>query len=97
MEKLRIRKNALTFDDFVPMAVAALEQERLTHRRWCNYADQVIVDEYQDINYGQQRLIELLAGDRADIMVCGDDSQTLFEWRGARPQYIIRTTKARLA
>jgi DNA helicase II / ATP-dependent DNA helicase PcrA len=48
------------------------------------------VDEYQDINRGQQRLIELLMGDKADAMVVGDDDQTIYEWRGARPNYILQ-------
>ena len=49
----------------------------------------MIVDEYQDVNFGQQRLIELLAGSQADVMVVGDDDQTIYEWRGARPNYIL--------
>jgi DNA helicase-2/ATP-dependent DNA helicase PcrA len=89
-EKHRARKNALTYDDFIPLTVAILETEQSVSRRWCNRADHVIVDEYQDVNYGQQRLIELLAGQRADAMVIGDDDQTIYEWRGARPNYIIR-------
>lgn len=89
-EKLRLRKNALTFDDFIPMAVGILEHERSVNQEWCNRADHLIVDEYQDVNYGQQRLIELLAGRRADVMMVGDDDQTIYEWRGARPTYIIR-------
>ncbi|MEN9225953.1 MAG: UvrD-helicase domain-containing protein [Thermostichus sp. DRC_bins_24] len=40
-------------------------------------------DEYQDVNFGQQRLIELLAGTRAEVMLVGDDDQTIYEWRGA--------------
>jgi DNA helicase-2/ATP-dependent DNA helicase PcrA len=48
------------------------------------------VDEYQDINLGQQTLIELLAGEQADVMVVGDDDQTIYEWRGARPNYILK-------
>ena len=54
-----------------------------------NRFDFVIVDEYQDVNYGQQVMLELLAGTRADVMVVGDDDQTIYEWRGARPQYIL--------
>jgi len=89
-ERLRLRKNALTFDDFVPMAVGILEHERSVSQEWCTRADHIVVDEYQDVNYGQQRLVELLAGQRADVMVVGDDDQTIYEWRGARPNYIIR-------
>jgi DNA helicase-2/ATP-dependent DNA helicase PcrA len=83
-EQMRRRKNALTFDDFVPLAVKILQNNRGPGK------SHIIVDEYQDINYGQQRLIELLAGNRADVMVVGDDDQTIYEWRGARPTYIIR-------
>ncbi len=81
---------ALTFDDFIPLAVQFLESETYAQQRWCGDLRFVIVDEYQDVNYGQQRLIELLAGDNADVMVVGDDDQTIYEWRGARPNYIIQ-------
>jgi len=88
-EELRLQRSALTFDDFVPMAIGALENETSLQDQWCRY-EYVIVDEYQDVNYGQQRLIELVAGSGADIMVVGDDDQTIYEWRGARPNYILR-------
>lgn len=93
-EQLRIKEGGITYDDFVPIAVGVLEHEVRVGQRWRNQTDFVIVDEYQDINYGQQRLIELLAGTRADIMVVGDDDQTIYEWRGARPNYILREFRA---
>lgn len=89
-ELLRQQENGITFDDFVPLAVHFLERNKRLRRRWCNRLKFLIVDEYQDVNYGQQRLIELIAGSRADVMVVGDDDQTIYEWRGARPNYIIR-------
>ncbi len=96
-EAIRAEKMGLTFDDFVPLAVQHLENNTQMQKRWCNRLKFLIVDEYQDVNYGQQRLIELLAGkgaDGADVMVVGDDDQTIYEWRGARPEYIIREFKA---
>ncbi|MEI2610153.1 MAG: ATP-dependent helicase [Candidatus Promineifilaceae bacterium] len=87
-EKLRTQKLALTFDDFVPLAVEMLSTSTQVSQQWCERMDHIIVDEYQDVNHGQQRLIELLAGKRADLMVVGDDDQTIYEWRGARPFYI---------
>jgi DNA helicase-2/ATP-dependent DNA helicase PcrA len=90
-EELRLTSRKLTiatFDDFVPMAVQLLEANANSLRRFTRL-DHVIADEYQDVNLGQQRLIELLAGPQADIMVVGDDDQTIFEWRGARPNFII--------
>lgn len=89
-EKLRNQQGGITYDDFVPLAVGALESVKEIRQKWCGQADFIIVDEYQDVNYGQQRLIELLAGKRADVMVVGDDDQTIYEWRGARPNYILR-------
>lgn len=87
-EKLRIKKQALTFDDFVPMLVEMLTTHNHLRSMWCDRMDHIIVDEYQDVNHGQQRMLELIAGKRADMMVVGDDDQTIYEWRGARPTYI---------
>ena len=88
-ESIRTREGALTFDDFVPVAVTLLTANTAIRQRYAS-SDFVIADEYQDVNYGQQRLIELLTGKRADVMVVGDDDQVVYEWRGARPNYILR-------
>ncbi len=89
-EAFRKAQNALTYDDFIPTAIDILENDPTFYRRFCSNIQHLIVDEYQDINLGQQTLIELLAGDQADIMVVGDDDQTIYEWRGARPNYILK-------
>ena len=88
-ERLRLEKSALTFDDFIPLAVEILETNADARRRWCGPVQFLIVDEYQDVNYGQQRLLELLVDEKADVMAVGDDDQTIYEWRGARPNYIL--------
>jgi DNA helicase-2/ATP-dependent DNA helicase PcrA len=88
-EQLRVVQAALTYDDFIPTAVELLENNSHLYSRYCRGLQHLIVDEYQDINLGQQRLIEILAGNQADVMVVGDDDQTIYEWRGARPNYII--------
>jgi len=87
-ERLRILQNAASYDDFVPLSIGILKSEKIIQNRENRYKI-LIVDEYQDINYGQQRLIELLVGNNADIMLVGDDDQTIYEWRGARPEYIL--------
>ncbi len=92
-EELRERELALTFDDFIPKAMELLEQNLRFRQRWSGRLTHLIVDEYQDINYGQQQLIRILAGERADVMVVGDDDQTIYEWRGARPHYILEGFK----
>lgn len=94
-ERQRVASNFLTFDDMVPSVVTFLESTSGLSSRWCNQAEFVIADEYQDVNFGQQRLLELVAGSKADVMVVGDDDQTIYEWRGARPNYIIREFQQR--
>lgn len=89
-ERRRLEKNAITFDDFVPLAVALVGSDRETLAKHAGSLRYIIVDEYQDINLGQQRLVELLASRGADVMVVGDDDQTIYEWRGARSEYILR-------
>jgi DNA helicase-2/ATP-dependent DNA helicase PcrA len=88
-EKIRVEKQAFTFDDYVPMAVQALEMNQSVADQFARGLQLIVVDEYQDINYGQQRMVELIAGSHADIVVVGDDDQTIYEWRGARPDYIL--------
>jgi len=89
-ERLRLEANAATFDDFVPLAVGILEMEHSVSSQFVGRFDTIIVDEYQDVNLSQQTLVQLLAGRRADVMVVGDDDQTIYEWRGARPSYFTQ-------
>jgi superfamily I DNA/RNA helicase len=58
---MRLEKSALTFDDFIPLAIDILETNPNAHHRWCGPVQHLIVDEYQDVNRGQQRLLELPA------------------------------------
>lgn len=60
--------------------VRALVHERLRH---------LIVDEYQDVNPAQERLIELLAGPKTDLCVVGDDDQAIYQWRGSDVSNIV--------
>lgn len=83
-EERRQNEKGLTYDDFVPMALNAI-----SHRQHATHIRHLIVDEYQDVNLGQQRLVEQLAREGADVMVVGDDDQTIYEWRGARSAYIL--------
>ena len=89
-ETSRSAESALTFDDFVPLAIDILQSNPQVQQQYRRDLRHLIVDEYQDINYGQQCLLELLAGEQVDVMVVGDDDQTIYEWRGARPNYIIQ-------
>jgi DNA helicase-2/ATP-dependent DNA helicase PcrA len=89
MEEWRVDRKGMTFDDMILTAVDLLKQDTPLSRQWKGRFAHIIVDEYQDINYAQQKLVELLADSKADVMVVGDDDQTIYEWRGARPAYIL--------
>jgi DNA helicase-2/ATP-dependent DNA helicase PcrA len=86
-EKLRHSKGFRTFDDLVVDAVRALESDEARHGL-ANRFEHLIVDEFQDADHAQFRLLELLAGARARVTVVGDDDQTIHEWRGARSAFI---------
>ena len=89
-EAVRVSNKAMTYDDFVPAVIHLLRDHESLQQQWCGRVDHLIVDEYQDVNLAQQTLVELLAGAHADVMVVGDDDQTIYEWRGARPDYMLR-------
>ena len=95
-EQRRTEKLGVTFDDFVPMAVEVLRRHPDARARVGGTFSHIIVDEYQDVNLGQQEMIELVASPATEFMVVGDDDQTIYEWRGARPGYILTDCQARL-
>ncbi len=78
--------NALDFDDLILRPVQLLEQNTEFRERWQNRVRHLLVDEYQDTNSAQYRLVQLLVGVRAAFTVVGDDDQSIYAWRGARPE-----------
>ena len=78
--------NAVDFDDLILQPV----QYFITHpellNAWQKRIRYLLVDEYQDTNNSQYRLIQLLIGDRGALTVVGDDDQSIYAWRGARPE-----------
>ncbi len=88
-ERLRLEKGFRTFDDLIKDAVNLLMTNDIALNAVSNKFEVIIVDEYQDINEISHLLIKLIAGSRAKLMVVGDDDQTINEWRGAKPEYLI--------
>ncbi len=87
-EKARRQHRRMTFDDQIGEAVRLIEGSPLAQRTLCDRLDHLVIDEFQDVNHAQQRLAKLIAGQRARVMVVGDDDQCIYEWRGARSAYI---------
>ncbi|MDX1442962.1 MAG: ATP-dependent helicase [Gammaproteobacteria bacterium] len=87
-EAERQRRRIRFFDDLLFDAVNVLRENPGANALLADHLDHVIVDEYQDINEVQQFLLKILAGKRADVMAVGDVDQCIYEWRGARPDYM---------
>ncbi len=77
------RMNAMDFDDLLVRAVNVLELFPEVRDRYANGFRHVMVDEYQDTNHAQYRWLQLLAGEHRNLMVVGDDAQSIYGFRGA--------------
>ncbi|MGS2718628.1 DNA helicase Rep [Eionea flava] len=78
--------NAVDFDDLILQPVQYLMTNPRLLSSWQQRIRYLLVDEYQDTNNSQYRLIQLLMGDRGALTVVGDDDQSIYAWRGARPE-----------
>ena len=74
---------AVDFDDLIALPIALLERDQAAAARWRERCGHLLVDEYQDTNAAQYRLLRLLAGERARFTAVGDDDQAIYGWRGA--------------
>jgi DNA helicase-2/ATP-dependent DNA helicase PcrA len=77
------RMNAMDFDDLLVRAVNVLELFPEVRERYANGFRHVLVDEYQDTNHAQYRWLQLLASEHRNLMVVGDDAQSIYGFRGA--------------
>nr|WP_289110877.1 ATP-dependent helicase [uncultured Halomonas sp.] len=93
-ERLLHAEGVMTYADLLYRPLQALEAEATLRKRVEGFLDHVIVDEYQDINTVQQRLLAVLAGPSANVMAVGDANQCIYEWRGARPDTMLENFTA---
>jgi DNA helicase-2/ATP-dependent DNA helicase PcrA len=91
------RYRFLTFGLLISSAVRALEQDSTVYEHVHGPLRHLIVDEYQDINPAQERLIELLAKPPVHLCVVGDDDQAIYQWRGSDVSNIQNFKKRYLA
>ena len=78
--------NALDFDDLILLPTLLLKSSEAIRAKWQSKIRYLLVDEYQDTNTSQYELVKLLVGERARFTVVGDDDQSIYSWRGAKPQ-----------
>jgi len=78
--------NALDFDDLILLPTILFEQSPDVLERWQHRLHYLLVDEYQDTNSSQYLLVRQLVGHRSGLTVVGDDDQSIYAWRGAKPE-----------
>ncbi len=82
--------NALDFDDLILQPALALSEHDEAREHWQSRVRHLLVDEYQDTNTAQYRLVQLLVGKTTPFTAVGDDDQSIYAWRGANPENLRR-------
>ncbi len=78
--------NSVDFDDLIMKPVELFRSNPEALARWQQKVHYMLVDEYQDTNGAQYDLVKMLVGDRRKLTVVGDDDQSIYAWRGAKPE-----------
>lgn len=87
-EQVRQEEGALTYDDLLMSGWELLVRHEGLAQAMAKGFQAVLVDEFQDVNLAQSEILDLLTPER-NYMVVGDDDQTIYEWRGASPRFIL--------
>ncbi len=82
--------NGIDFDDLILLPLQLFKSHPDILKKWQNKLRYILVDEYQDTNTCQYELVKLLAGLRKELTVVGDDDQSIYAWRGAKPENIAQ-------
>jgi DNA helicase II / ATP-dependent DNA helicase PcrA len=82
--------NALDLDDLLRLTVKLLEEDSDVRNRCRAAYDEILVDEYQDVNPVQNQLLVLLAPSRGSLVAVGDEDQAIYGWREANPRSVLR-------
>ena len=80
--------NAVDFDDLIMLPVILFKENPDILEKWQNKVRHLLVDEYQDTNTCQYELVKMLTGIDGGLTVVGDDDQSIYAWRGAKPENI---------
>ncbi len=83
------QNNAMDFDDLITLPIRLFEKNPEILEKWQSRFEYILVDEYQDTNHAQYRLLNLLAKKQKNICVVGDDAQSIYAFRGADIRNIL--------
>jgi DNA helicase-2/ATP-dependent DNA helicase PcrA len=92
-EKKKKATNSMDFDDLLQKTLTMLQRHENVAQFYRRQFQFILVDEYQDTNKIQADLIDLLASEHRNVMVVGDDAQSIYSWRGANFQNILEFPK----
>ncbi|MGQ4002344.1 ATP-dependent helicase [Francisellaceae bacterium CB299] len=85
--------NAITYDDMIYLPAKFFEKDTSMISKANGLYSHIIIDEYQDINQVQQHFLRCLVGDNTTVMAVGDVDQTIYQWRGSTPYYMLEGFK----
>jgi DNA helicase II / ATP-dependent DNA helicase PcrA len=89
-ERRLAESNGLDFDDLIMRTIQLLERDETVREYYQSKFHYVLVDEYQDVNFAQYRLVSLFADKHKNLTVVGDDDQSIYSWRGSDYRMILR-------
>ena len=82
--------NAVDFDDLIITPVMLFKQQPEILAKWQKRIRYLLVDEYQDTNLAQYELVKTMVNEKQALTVVGDDDQSIYAWRGARPENLMQ-------
>ena len=88
-EKRLREENLIDFDDMLVFCYELLKEREDIRTLWQNKFQHILIDEFQDINLVQYKTIQLLAAPKNNLFIVGDDDQSIYRFRGARPEIML--------
>lgn len=88
-EEIKNRQYALDFDDLILKTIQILDAFPIIREKWREKYDHILVDEFQDTNNAEYKLLKLLLRKDSSLYVVGDPDQNIYTWRGARQDIIV--------
>lgn len=89
-EKYKDEKQKIDFDDMLIRCHTLLQNNESVLKRWRERYKYILIDEFQDINNAQYRSIQMLSAPEHNLFVVGDDDQSIYKFRGAKPEFLLR-------
>ena len=83
------RNYSLDFNDLILFTLFILEKDEAVREKWQHRLQYIMVDEFQDINLTQYKLVTILSAFHENLFIVGDPDQTIYTWRGANPEFFI--------